>query len=153
MTVRKSVVKLVRVNVQLNHPSGELQGSDLDGGGGEDGEALLGGQDFDEAQDEELHGDALERGVQRHVIGQHVCRAVHASHALKPLLYPHKGQAAWGPRHLGIRIVHGRDCRPSVPGDPTLQQTLGKLTPDIDFIHFTPVNDCAHPTYTSLSMS
>ena len=88
----------------------EIAGPDLYGGGGEDGEALLGRQDLDEAQDEQLHGDALEGGEQRQVIGQRVHGAVHVSHALQAHLHPSKGPSARPTRNLGVSALRTRYC-------------------------------------------
>ena len=56
----------------------------LDSSSGENGQPLLGRQHLDEAQDEHLHGDALQGGVQCQPISHLVGLAVHCSHAIKP---------------------------------------------------------------------
>ena len=77
----------------------------LECSGGKDGEALLGRQDADEPDDEQLHGDALQGGVQRHVVGQQADGAVHVSHAVQPCCAGVQSPSARSPWHFSIAAV------------------------------------------------
>ena len=66
----------------LKHMHTRCAQADLDGSPGEDGEPLLCRQDADEADDEQLQGDALQGGEQGDLVGHGVGLSVHGSHAV-----------------------------------------------------------------------
>ena len=65
---------------------GNRQVTYLDSSAGEYGQPLLGGQHSDEPDDEQLHGDALQGGVQGDVISQQADCVIHLSHVFQTRL-------------------------------------------------------------------